>query len=570
MSLPYPISAAQTKAKAVIDDNLMDSIRGNLNYLDVITTSGGVPVYPWNINGKLRTLPGRIAKRIDMQFLHAAQTFSRVRLAQEKSGSSGVTEIDIRYHSTPKTPIIEIAHKFSLSTTSISQIAPGLATQSIVRATTQVATQSISRAKSTKNIQSIISLGSNLWRINLDTAVDTDWKVGDSILVGGATTGTNNGTFVIVEANQSGWPSVVVSNASGAAQNAASGTVDLQCFSYNLVNPANAHFVAGESIITASHTTPANNGTLTIYAINSGGNNIWIKNPTGATQAGILGTCDTTRWIYAYGSAVSTDFRVGDKARFASHTTPANNADLTIVAINSGGNNIIVSNVAGVAQGAAAGTANTLLWKYSFASDPSANVVVGESVVTASHTTSANNGTFTVVKVNDTTANNVVVYNASGVAQAAAAGTVTHTHKLVKFSSDQSLIYSAGVSYVEIFDTPDGSYRAVDNKLPFKVLEVNRGGGANYNIVISNEVGLAQLAPAGYIGIEGRSIFTAADGSKPQLSADLVGLTPNGVLKATYTGSAIAAVAIPAQTYLGLYILQIQAGAAENLTVVLS
>lgn len=570
MSLPYPLSASQTDAKSPVDDNLMDSIRLDLDYLDEVVTQGGVPVYVWNVNGRLNSLWGKIAKRIDMQFLHAQQTFNRVRVAQERAGTSGVTEIDIRYHTKPKTPIIGIDPQFTASTTSVAQVGAAISTQSIVNATSAVATQSIARAKSSLNVQTIINVNTNLWRYNLDTAPDADWQVGDSVTFASCTSGANNGTFTIVEVNQSGWPSIVVSNASGTAQNAASGNVNLDCWSYNIVNPANAHFAAGESIIMASHTTAGNNGTFSIYRVNASGNNFWIKNSAGAAQAGVLGTCTCTRWTYAYSVAVNTDhYVVGEKARFASHSTAANNADLTIRAVNSGGNNIIVSNTAGVAQGAAAGNATSLRWKYSFAVDPSSQISIGHTLVMASHTTSANNGTFTVVGLNDVVSNNVYVYNALGVSQVGAAGTVTHTRKLVKFSSDQALNYSTS-SYVEIDDTPDGNYRATANTLPFKVLEVNRGGGASYNIVIDVPNGATQVAPAGYVEIEAKSIFTAADGSKPQLSTDLTGLTPNGLLSATYTGSDLTSVSVPAQTYLGLYILRVQNGLAANLSVMLT
>lgn len=569
MALPYPISASQTDAKSPVDDNLLDSIRLNLDYLDNVVTSGGVPVYAWNLNGKLNYLPGRIAKRLDMQFLHSQQAFSRCRIAQEVSGESGVTEIDIRYHSKPKTPITAIAHKFQANTTSIAQIAPAIATQSIVRATAQVSTQSITRAKATLSVLSIIDVGTNLWRYNLSAAPDADYQVGDSILTAGCTTPANNGTFAIVEVNQSGHPSIVVTNASGAAQNAAAGTLDLQCWSYNLVNPANSAHTPGELAIFASHTNANNNGNKTIYKVNEGGNNIWVKNATGVAQASTPGTIDTSRWIYSYSTAVPSDFVVGEKVRFASHTTGANNGDFEIKAANSGGNNIIISNASGVAQGAAAGNANTLRWKYSFGSDPSTNVQVGDSLVMASHTNANNNGTFTVVQVNNLTANNVVIYNALGVAQAGAVGNVTHTDKVVSFSSDQSLIYSTD-SYVELMGCPDSTYNMNNQTLPYKVKEVNRGGGANYNIVIKVPTGSAQSTPAGLVAFEARSIFTDPDGSKPQLSTDLVALSPQGLLKAEFSGADISAVPVPANTYMGLYILQVQDGSPENLSVILS
>ena len=568
MGLPYPIATSQVDARSPVDDNLMTSIKLDLEYLDAALSSGNL-VFNWNINGVLNLLPGQIAKRIDMQFLHNTQTFTRVRLAQEKSGTSGKTEIDIRYHTNPKTPVTSIAAQFTGSTQAIGQLGSSLATQSIALATPAISTQSISRAKTTLNVQSIINVGTNLWRYNLNTAPDADWKVGDSILTAGCTTGANNGTFTIVEVNQSGHPSIVITNASGVAQTSAAGTLDLQMWSYNYTNPVNANIVATEQIIMASHTTGANNGTFTVYAVNQSGNNIWIKNATGVAQAGVAGTATCTRWTYTYLSAVSTShYVVGEKCRMASHTTGANNGDFFIRAVNSGGNNIVVTNASGVAQAGVAGNATTLRWKYTLSVDPASSVAVLDELIFASHSTGANNGTFTVVALNDTTNNNIIIYNASGVAQAGVAGTITHTKKIISFSSDQSLIYSTN-SYVELKNCVDSSYNMNNYTLPFKVIEVNRGGGANYNIVIKNNSGLAQLSPAGYVAIEGKSIFTAADGSKPQLSNDLVGLTVNDILKIEYSGASISSVSVPANTYIGLYVLQIQAGSPENLSVML-
>jgi len=237
--------------------------------------------------------------------------------------------------------------------------------------------------------------------------------------------------------------------------------------------------------------------------------------------------------------------------------------------VNSGGNNIIIQNSAGVAQGAAAGNANTSRWKYSFASDPSTQVQIGHTMLFSGHSSLFNNGTFSVVDVNETTANNVVIYNESGVAQIGAAGTTTHTRKLIKFFSDQSLIYSTA-SYIEMEECPDSNYNIKISTLPYKVLQVNRGGGANFNIVIDLPAGGSQAGAAGFISIEGRSIFTAADGSKPQVSSALLGKSPNRILKAEFSGSAISTTPVPAQTYLGLYILQMQAGSPENLSVILN
>ena len=40
MPLPYPISASQTDAQSPVDDNLMDSIRLDLDYLSSLFSGG--------------------------------------------------------------------------------------------------------------------------------------------------------------------------------------------------------------------------------------------------------------------------------------------------------------------------------------------------------------------------------------------------------------------------------------------------------------------------------------------------------------------------------------------------
>jgi hypothetical protein len=133
-------------------------------------------------------------------------------------------------------------------------------------------------------------------------------------------------------------------------------------FTYVFVNPVDtAGFVVGESAIFAGHTTAANNGTRPIVRINDGGNNIIVYNTTAGatTQAGVAGTVQTTRWVYTFGAPVlTTDYFVGEQILAATHTTGANNGSFLIRAINDGGNNIVVTNTAGVAQAGAAGTVN--------------------------------------------------------------------------------------------------------------------------------------------------------------------------------------------------------------------
>lgn len=571
MALPFPIAPSQTDAKSPVDDNLMDSIRENLDYLDAIATQGGAPVYVWNVNGRLARLPGKIAKRIDTQFLHVQQVFTKCRVAQRESGSSGTTEVDIRYHSTPKTPIIAIDHQFQANTQSISYVGLTGTVQSVARTTAQIATQSITFPKADRNIQSIVNVGTNKWRYNVDTLLDADFIVGDTFTITGCSNAANNGAFVITEVNPSGFPGFVVTNASGVAQTTAAGTARLQLLSYNFTNPVNTQgFAAGELFLAASHTSAFNNfsaGAM-IYKVNEGGNNIWCKQPTGVAQGSAAGTVDCYRWTYSFLTDPGSSFVVGERAYFTNMTSGGNNLSQPIKLKNINSLfNLVVYNPSGVAQGSAIGQATTQRMKYVFGSNPATNVSIGDTLIMAGHTKSYNNGTFVVVEVNNNTSDNIVVYNVDATdglgAQASAAGTVTHIKKLVKFSSDQSLIYSTE-SFIELKDCLSSTYNMLENILPFRVKQVNRGGGANYNIVIESLTGPSQTNPAGFVAIEARSIFTVT----PKVTTDLVGLSPNGLLKTEVT--TITSSPIPAQTYLGLYILSIQNGDPKDLSVMLT
>lgn len=559
MALPYPIAASQTDAFSPVDDNLMDSIRLDLNYLDGLTSAGNYN-FSFGLDGQLIGAAG-FKRAVDVIPLYKSYGLGTCRFGLKKSGSSGSLQFDIRKHVEVKIPITEIAHQLDLATQSIANIAPALATQSITLATPTISTQTITFAKATINVQSIILLGNNRVRYNLASAPDSDWAIGDSVTFAGCTSGANNGTFVLVEINQSGFPSVVISNASGVAQTSAAGTAQLQLMSYNYVNPVSAEFVAGEQAVFASHTSANNNGTLTIYKINQSGNNIWVKKSNGVTQGAAAGTAQVGRWVYTYTLAVSSpDFTVGEKAKMASHTSGANNGNFTITALNSGGNNIVVYNPAGVAQGAAAGTANTNRWIYSLPSDPSSNISAGQTSQLESHTTAANNGIFTVKQVNRSSLNNIVIYNESGVAQAGVAGNTRHTRKLIKFSSDQSASFSL-LSYIEMVGTVSGYYLKNESVGPLPVLEINRGGGANYNVVIDMPSAPSQASPAGYVQTEMKSIFN----TPPTLANDLTSLESNEWTSGSSTD--FVAGTLAAGTFLGLYLLSIPTGDPQTFRV---
>jgi hypothetical protein len=377
-----------------------------------------------------------------------------------------------------------------------------------------------------------------------------------------ATNAANNGTFTINWVNDAGFPSVVITNASGVAQTGVSGTAQLQLMSYNFTNPVSAQFADGELAVFTSHTSANNNGDIAVYKINQSGNNIWVFKSNGVTQAGVAGTADVDRWVYAFTSAASTtDFIVGENAKMASHTSGGNNGNFRITAVNSGGNNIVVYNPSGVIQGGVAGNVNTNRWVYAQNIDPSTQVTALDQVSFENHTTGVNNGIFTVVQVNRS-GNNLVIYNEAGVAQAGVAGNARHTRKIVKFASDQSAVYTTD-SFIEISGTPSLLYDEQSDIFPFRVLQVNRGGGSNFNVVISAGAAPSQPNPAGYIMTEQKSIFV----SPPTIAVDVLGQTPNQIIK--HQSSNMIGSPIPANTPIVLYVLEVPLGEPTDLSITL-
>lgn len=500
MALPYPIAASQVDAKSPVDDQLMQAIKADLDDLDSRFLTTKTFDYEFKINGPLHNYPQNFRKRLDGALMPSAQTFSRCRVYLEKPGISGDLEIDIRNYKTPNTPILSLLRQYSQSISTIGNVT-GASTQLISRATSQISTQSISLWKAQLNIESIVLLENNLVRYNLDSAPDSDWVVGDTVTFAGADDANNDGAFAIVRVNDDGYPCLVVTNASGVAQDTPNGTVQLEAWSYNYTNPVSSEFVAGEQAIFASHTTGGNNGTKTLYAVNSGGNNLVVKF-VGTAQAGVAGNANVGRWVYTFlAPASATDFVVGESAKMSSHTNAANDGNFPITAVNSGGDNVVVYNPSGVAQGSAAGTVTTNRWVYSLPVDPSSSFTAGQSCVVSGATSSANDGTFVVKQVNRSGSNNIVVYNTSGVAQAGIAGTLAHSRMIASFAADQSSIYSTA-SRAEIKNMANSA-----NNGSFDVVEVNRGGGANYNIVFESASGVEQAGAAGRVILESKSLF---------------------------------------------------------------
>lgn len=561
MALPFPIVASQTDAKSPVDDALMDAIRQDLDYLQANLAVVGAYDYQFKFNGFLASLSSGSYNRIDGALISKDQTFQNFTIYLEKPGTGGTLTVDVRRYTKPDTKITGIARQFSSAINSIARTGSSVNTQSISRATAQINTQTITKFKTDLNVQSIVAvdIASNLWRYNLNTQPDADWVVGDSVTAASCSTGGNNGLFVVVDKNVDGGNNIVVTNASGAAQAGIAGTLSLMAFRYAITNPAaTPAFTAGETAHFNGHTSAFNDGDLLLYAVNSGGNNLVVKNSVGVTQGLAAGTIDTNRFIFAFGSAAPSDYVVGELAHTLAHTTPGNNGDFAVKAVNSGGSNVhLYIPTGGATQGGIAGTVDTNRWTFFFSSDPAAQVTAGDTVIVASATSAGNNGELPVKQVDRSTADNVVVYNPSGVAQAGAFGTLVSKLMLVKFATDQSATITTA-SRIGIFGTISST---VDGD--FTVSQVNRGGGANFNAVIS--IGAAGLEAVGAIGRvveESKSIFDTLPSiiippSTNGFAATHMQVSVNAVLNATQK-------TVPAGTLVAMDLVSVPGGDAKN------
>jgi hypothetical protein len=557
--LPYPIVAAQVDAKSPVDEQLMDSIRLDLDYLDTQLGLQGSFDYQFKLNGYLPNVPTVKRKRIDGVLISKPATFQQCRAYLEEPGDGGTLEIDVRRVTRVDAKISALTRQFTGAINSIARVGSPINTQSVTRATAQITTQSIVVWKSTINISTIVSLGDNLWRYNLASAPDSDWKVGDSVKFASATSGANNGTFVIVKINDDGGANIVVENASGVEQSSAAGNAQLQAFQYNYINPVNAQFVAGEKGLFAGHTSALNDGTLLIYATNNAGNNVIVKNPIGVTQGSAAGTLDVLRWLFSFTAPAPSDYVVGEKAETSGHTSANNDGKFFIRALNTGGNNLVLYNENGVTQGGVAGTVNTLRWGYFFSTDPASGFIAGQFAIVTGATSAVNSGTFEIKQVDRTTADNLIIYNENGVAQGGAAGTLVHRRMLVKFASDQSATITTD-SRMKIY----GSAQALTDG-DFDVVEVNRGGGANYNAVIESPLGVPQVGAAGRVVTESKSLFdTRPSFIIPPLNTGFsdthMKFSSNAVFNATRK-------IVPSDTLVEMELITIPEGKPKNLVV---
>jgi len=569
-----PITNSEVDAKSPIDDNLMGKIQNNFADHESRLQLLKAFALGWNINGDISQLwPYKSKyKRLDGVRLVQPQTFTQATMLLERAEQcTGTLEIDIRKYKSVNHTIIGTTSIFSASINSIARAGSALSTQSIARVASTLSTQSITLFKAALSVASVVVLPNGYARINFTGTVDADWKPGDAVLFASLTSGANNGTFLINRVKEDGGNNIVIANGSAVAQSSAAGTGTLRAYSYNYTNPVSTtDYIVGERVNFASHSNAASDGLKTIYALNSGGNNIVVKDSAGVTQGAAAGNVGSSHWVYSYSSAVSTtDYAVGDTVEAASHSNSNNNGNLKVLAVNSSGNNLVVYNEVGVAQGSAAGTMNTCRWVYALSADPTSSYSIGEIIVASGTTSSAfNDGQFVVKQINRGGTNNLVVANVGGVAQASAAGIILHPKCILSFASDLSAFYSLR-SNVEIVNSP-----MANNNGFFDVIEINRGGGSNYNIVVYNPgqtfyTGL----PNSRVASESRSVFSTrpkidfpTDGSNTYNNDTLALATTAAVFDPT--DATVSNAETAANVGLGLDIVQIpSSGYPTNLTV---
>lgn len=567
MPLPFPIAPEQTDAKSPIDQQLMDAIRLNQEFLDSQIGGGGSggAAPKFKVNGRLNRIKALLAqgggKRKDGAFLTTAVTFTKAALYLEKSGDSGALEVDVFRHKEVQHPIESIAPILSETIQSVGRLGVTLNTQAISRETPAISTQQINRAKAARNIQSIAALSNDQMLITFDGTVvlDADYKIGEQIIVSGADNGANNGSFTINARNIDGLPSLLVTNASAVDQPNANGTVDLNLFEYVYNAAVDPAFVVGENAVFSGHNSAINDGSFEIVRTNDGGNNIIVYNPVGQPEAVVAGTATCLRMRYTVDAAVDPEiYVIGEVAEFSGHASGVNNGQFPIVAINTGANDVTVYNVNnGAVQAGAGGNVASERWVYSLNIDPAGIIEVGDFVRASGQSQGGNNGDFEVKLVKKFGLNNFVIYNPVGVGQGAPEGVVVSAKKQINFREDFAAFYVADTSKVQLEGIQDG-----EQLFEYDVVEINRGGFNNYNIVV-NAIDLPeQAASAGRVAREIRTIFL----TRPKI--DYAVNQPRNLqvdVDATFVGGGVEA-----DTLLTLEILQVPEGLPSTMVLSLS
>jgi hypothetical protein len=150
-----------------------------------------------------------------------------------------------------------------------------------------VSVTSISLVSASRNIASIVSLGSDKWTYNFTSSVNNNWAVGSRVTSSGATNPANNGTFFILELGPN---YMVVYNNSGVAQAGAAGSVNPRAVRYNTSeNPTRD--AIGERSVFVGCASAVNNGEFLF--LNRGANYITVNSLSGVDQVGAGGVVDS-------------------------------------------------------------------------------------------------------------------------------------------------------------------------------------------------------------------------------------------------------------------------------------
>lgn len=576
------ISPTQTDAKSPVDDLLMDTIREDLDYLLTAIAGSNAQPFDFRVDGNLMELAYSehsaqtvrrdsnaplgglsIAHRLDGTLIARTQTLTASKLYLERGARGGSLICDLRKYRQVNHGIQRIDPKFTdaMSGTA-SRLLTGVPTQSVTRATPVINTQSIALWKPSLNVQSIYRIypgdRAAYRQINLDSAPDSDWKIGDRITLSGTT--TEDGTYQIVEVNRDGGFNVVIAGelvgGPFSDQTTPAGTCDLLAWAYTYSNPVDSAFTVGDRVAMAGHTSGGNNFTgvsvsnPSIYAINQGGNNIIVKNQNGVAQAGAAGTASCLRWIYAYTAATDTvNFQVGKFANFSGHTSGNNNGTRLVLAIDVAGFNVTVFNASGVTQAGIAGSLNSCYFVLPTVADLSASVAVGDWLRFGSNTL------LQIFDVNVLSGLNLVIYGGS-TDYTANSNNLEATKIVLKLDADYSTIYSSA-SRIEVVDTIGFSSVSIDGI--FNVTEVNFGGGANYNVVIETNgfTGLLTSSmpyPAGRIITESRSVYSV----KPRIDFPTISvITQPPLINLAVTGTFNSEAVLADNDTLGLCVDQL-------------
>jgi len=561
MALPRPIFPPQTDALSPIDDNLMDSIREDLDYLDGLLGGANASGIEWVINGDLDNAYF-FSKPIDGLLQTKEFTPNKIAVTMKKGGTAGSVTVDVRKVESVNNPIVSVLSSYKSNTQSITRKGGAFTPSSIQRSTPAINTLQINLFESAYAVDSIVrGVGPSSWRINLATPIDTTYvAVGDSIEIASSTNPANDGIFQITEIDQDNYKSIVIFNDAGVQELSSPATAQTLVFEYVFTNPVDTFgYVVGESVALAGHTDPLNNGSFEIFGVNDSGNNLIIKNPAGDTQGGAAGTASSNRWALASGSSVSTNFVVGENTTAASFGNAGNNGVFEVVGVNSPNTNTLyVYNESAVADVSPAGTASPNRFEYNMGATIAGGVTVGQLVRAEAHTSSANDGDFEVVEVG---ASSVVVANDDGALQAGVAGTITCERKIIAFESDPTATSAdlAIGSLMEFDNTNNPDFDQNDLLEPWEVIDINVSAG--FNVVI-DAVGLEELnAPRGaWISLQ-NSILN----NPVVLNSQVAGNRPYEYI-ATDSTDFISG-DIPEGTKLGLFLKMEMEGSPQDLTV---